>query len=123
MIEIEDFLSITDNAIKKAIEKTGYSVTIIDVEHLASNQTIPDAILAAIKKSKFCIADFTLQSKGVYFESGYAVGLGKSVIYTCERKDFEANSHFDVKQLQHIIYDTEKDLETKLVEKIEAWIK
>ncbi len=110
-------------AIKNAIKKTGFNEIVIDEVHLSSAQTIPDAILAAIKKSKFCIADFTKQSHGVYFESGFAVGLGKPVIYTCEEEDFNANSHFDVKQLQHIIYKDEVDLEKRLIDKIEAWIK
>ncbi|PSR52030.1 hypothetical protein AHMF7605_00095 [Adhaeribacter arboris] len=109
-------------AIKNAISKTGYKVIIIDEEHINSDKTIPDAILSGIKQSKFCVADFTLHRNGVYFESGYALGLGKSVIYTCHKDDF-SDSHFDIKQLQHIIYNTPEDLERMLVDKIEAWIK
>lgn len=109
-------------AIKRAVTKSGFDVTIIDEVHLMSNQTIPDAILAGIKQSKFCIADFTLQRAGVYFESGYALGLGKPVIYICSKDDFD-NSHFDIKQLQHIIYADTDELENLLYDKIEAWIK
>ena len=109
-------------AIKSALKRTGYYPIIIDEENLSSTQTIPDAILSAIKNSKFCIADFTNQSKGVYFESAFAAGLGKKVIYTCEREDFIKNSHFDVKQLQHIIYENEVDLEEQLMKKISSWI-
>ena len=109
-------------AIKKALKTTGYDVVIIDEVHLESDKTIPDGILSGIKKSKFCIADFTNHRNGVYFESGYALGLGKPVIYLCEEKEFE-KAHFDIKQLQHIIYKTPEELEKRLVEKIEAWIK
>lgn len=110
------------NAIKSALNKTKFEPIIIDEEHLASDKTIPDGILSGIKQAKFCLSDFTLNKAGVYFESGYALGLGKPVIYLCREEDFK-NVHFDVKQLQHIIYKDDKDLEKKLVAKIEAWIK
>jgi hypothetical protein len=109
-------------AIRKAILKTGFELIIIDEEHIKSDKTIPDAILAGIKQSKFCISDFSLHRNGVYFESGYALGLGRPVIYTCREDEFE-KSHFDIKQLQHIIYKTPEELEGRLVDKIEAWIK
>lgn len=109
-------------AIKRALKATGFEAVIIDETHLSSDKTIPDGILSGIKKSKFCIADFTLHRNGVYFESGYALGLGKPVIYVCKKEEFE-KTHFDIKQLQHIIYSDEKELESRLIDKIEAWIK
>ncbi len=109
-------------AIKKALAKTDFKIIIIDEEHINSDKTIPDGILAGIRQSKFCIADFSLHRNGVYFESGFALGLGKQVIYTCKKEEFE-KSHFDIKQLQHIIYETPEQLEKLLVDKIEAWIK
>lgn len=112
----------TRAAIKRAVRQSGFEVTIIDEEHINSNQTIPDAILTGIKKSKFCVADFTMHKNGVYFESGYALGLGKPVIYVCSRDEFE-KAHFDIKQLQHIIYNDSAQLERLLIDKIEAWIK
>lgn len=109
-------------AIRRAVKKAGFEAVIIDEAHLASSQTIPDAILSNIKKCRFCVADFSLHRNGVYFESGFALGLGKPVIYLCQKAEFE-NSHFDIKQLQHIIYDDAKTLENLLFDKIEAWIK
>jgi nucleoside 2-deoxyribosyltransferase len=70
----------------------------------------------------FCISDFTEQKDGVYFEAGYALGRGLKVIYTCEEGDFK-NSHFDTNHFPHIIYKNEVELEEKLINKIEAWIK
>jgi len=110
------------NAIKSTVTKNGFRPVIIDEENISSQQTIPDAIMSSIKKSTFVIADFTLQSKGVYFEGAFGSGLGKKVIYTCEKTDFDSNSHFDVKQLQHIIYENEGDLNEKLDKKIKSWI-
>lgn len=110
-------------AIKKALRNTGYeNPIIIDERHLESDKTIPEAIFNEIRKAKFIIADFTLHRNGVYFESGYALGLGKQIIYTCKKDNFN-KAHFDIKQLQLVLYDTPEELEKKLVDKIEFWIK
>lgn len=109
-------------AIKQAVEDTGFLPIIIDEVVLESDRTINDEIIASIKKCRFCIADFSFHSNGVYFESGYALGLGKKVIYVCSNKHFK-KSHFDIKPLQHIIYTSPEQLRTDLVNKIEAWVK
>lgn len=110
------------DAIKSALKKTGYRAIIIDEENVDSDKTINDAIIANLKKCNFCISDFSFHSNGVYFESGFALGQGKKVIYTCSKEEF-ANAHFDIKPLQHIIYDSTEKLESDLINKIEAWIK
>lgn len=109
-------------AIKSALHKTGYRAIIIDEENIDSDKTINDAIIANLKKCNFCISDFSFHSNGVYFESGFALGQGKKVIYTCSTEEFE-NAHFDIKPLQHIIYNSTEQLEKDLIYKIEAWIK
>ncbi|MFN8699867.1 MAG: hypothetical protein ACK500_10540 [Flavobacteriales bacterium] len=108
-------------AIKRALARTGFEAIIVDESHVDSDKTINDEIIASLRKCKFCIADFTLHRNGVYFESGFALGQGKKVIYTCREDEF-SKAHFDIKPLQHIIYTTEDELEKKLVAKIEAWI-
>jgi nucleoside 2-deoxyribosyltransferase len=82
----------TREIIKQVLKKTGYEPIIIDEEHLNSDQTINDAIIANLKKCKFCIADFSKHSNGVYFESGFALGQGKKVIYLCSDDEFK-NTH------------------------------
>lgn len=109
-------------AIKDAIIETGFEPIIIDEKHIDSDKTINDEIIASLKRCKFCIADFTFHRNGVYFESGFALGQGKKVIYTCREDDFK-NAHFDIKPLQHIIYTTTEQLKNDLINKIEAWIK
>jgi nucleoside 2-deoxyribosyltransferase len=108
-------------AIKQACESTHYRAILIDETHFDSHQTINDAIIASLRKSKFCIADFTEQKDGVYFESGFALGQGKKVIYSC-RKDWFEKSHFDTDHFPHILYETPEELKKKLIDKIEAWI-
>lgn len=108
-------------AIREALIETGYEPILVDEQHIPSEKTINDEMIASLKKCKFCIADFTHHKSGVYFESGFALGQGKKVIYTCQREDFE-NAHFDIKPLQHIIYDSPEQLKKDLIFKIEAFI-
>ena len=109
-------------AIKEAVSDTGFNPLLIDEIHVESEQTINDGIIANIKKARFCIADFTQQKDGVYFEAGYALGRGLKVIYTCKENDFK-ETHFDTNHFPHIIYNTQDELKKRLIDKIEAWIK
>jgi len=109
-------------AIRGAIKSTGFDPILIDEQHIESDTTINDRIIADLKGAKFCIADFTEQKRGVYFESGYAIGQGKPVIYCC-RNDHWSETHFDTKHFAHILYDTPSELKEALINKINAWIK
>ncbi|MBH8559862.1 TIR domain-containing protein [Hymenobacter negativus] len=109
-------------AIERAIQTAGYEPVMIDTRHIDSDKTINDRIIAEIRACKFCVSDFTGQRNGIYFEAGFALGLGKPIIYACETQDFLANSHFDLKPFQHILYNSEHELETQLQAKIAAWI-
>ena len=99
-------------AIKPAIEDAGYKPYRVDKAPDLGN--IVDQIIAQIRQSRFIIADFTAEKPkeprgGVYYEAGFAYGLGLKVIPTC-RKDFMEHIHFDTQQLRHIVWD-EKDLQ------------
>lgn len=112
------------DAIQKAIVETGFTPLIIKNEHLDSDMTINDGILAGIKKAKFMIADFTQNKRGVYFEAGYALGRGQKVIYTCKDEPTEVKElHFDTNHYQHILWKDAEDLKQKLIDKIEVFIK
>lgn len=112
----------TREYLKKAIKESGFKPILIDEQHIDSDVTINDALIAEIKKSKFVVADFTEHKHGVYFEAGYALGLKRPVIYLCHREDFD-KTHFDTNHYPHIIYGSLEELEEKLKTKIEAWIK
>lgn len=72
---------------------------------------IDDRLRVEIQSSDFLIADLTHDNLGAYWEAGYAEGLGKPVIYTCERSKFEdSKTHFDTNHHLTIIWDT-KNLE------------
>jgi nucleoside 2-deoxyribosyltransferase len=112
-------------AIKEACNATNYNPILVDEINIESEKTINDAIVANLKRCKFCIADFTEQKDGVYFESGYALGQGKKVIFTCSEAWFNGingKSHFDTNHFPHIIYKDENELTRKIIDKINAWI-
>lgn len=115
----DEFRHIYENGIKAAISETGYTpMRIDDKEH---NEFIPDEIIAEIRRSRFLVADMTGQKHGVYFEAGFALGLGIPVIWTC-RKDEIDQCHFDTKQINHIFWETPEELKEKLVNRIRATI-
>lgn len=70
-------------------------------------------IITEIKNSKFLVADVTQQRPGVYFEAGYAQGLGLPVFW-CVRSDDLKNVHFDTRQYNHIVWEHEQQLADQL---------
>jgi len=53
------------------------------VDELDHREKICDRMLAEIRRSQVVIADFTRHSQNVYFEAGFALALGRLVIWTC----------------------------------------
>jgi hypothetical protein len=105
--------------IKTAIEAAGFTPTRIDLQQ--HNEKICDRIVAEIRSSAFVVADFTGQRGGVYYEAGYAMGLGIPVIWTVRRADIP-NLHFDTRQYNHIAWDSPVDLQENLLMRIKATI-
>jgi nucleoside 2-deoxyribosyltransferase len=59
--------------------------------------------------SRFLIADFTEQRPGVYFEAGFAIGLGLPVFWFVRKDDLD-NVHFDTHQYNHIMWEIKESL-------------
>lgn len=140
----DSMLSVFREFISKAVIDTGHDPFIISMkEH---NDDINHHIIAEIRNSKFMIADFTGHRGGVYFEAGFAYGLGLPVIWTC-RKDWFKNNisnqvealttegekviiiqeenrniHFDLEHYNFIIWENGEDLYDKLYNRIRATI-
>ena len=112
-----------DNGIEPAIRETGYKPLRIDQkEHI---NKIDDEIIAEIRRSRFLVADFTHGEAGVrggvYYEAGFAHGLGIPVIFTC-REDAVGTLHFDTNHYNHIVWTASEDLLEKLKNRILAVI-
>jgi len=67
------------------------------------------------------VADFTGSRGGVYFEAGFALGLGIPVIWSCRKNDVK-KVHFDTRQYNHIVWNDSSDLYRQLRDRIEATI-
>ena len=109
--------------IRPAIKNTGYEpMRIDDTEHI---NKIDDEIIREIRRSRFMVADFTSGNAGargsVYYEAGFAHGLGIPVIPTC-RTDQLDKIHFDTRQYAHISWSDPKELRKKLEARIGAVI-
>lgn len=66
---------------------------------------IDDRLRVEIQASDFVVADLSHDNLGAYWEAGYAEGLGKPVIYTCEQAKFEATkTHFDTNHHLTIVW-------------------
>ncbi len=108
----------------KAISDAGYKPMIINAkEH--NNYIMPE-IFYEIKRSKFVVVDVTFQNYGAYYEAGYALALGKEVIFCCEEKTFndpDKKPHFDIVQKSMILWKDENDLITRLKNRITATVK
>lgn len=90
---------------KKAASRTGFELSNPLLE-LPKAGLIDDQIRVEIRKAKFVAADLTNDNRGVYWEAGFAEGLGKKVIYTCHKKYFDDNKiHFDTDHLQTVHWE------------------
>jgi nucleoside 2-deoxyribosyltransferase len=77
-------------------------------------ERIDSKIIAEIKNSRFVVADVTNQRPGVYFEAGFALGLGLPVFWSVREDDLR-NVHFDTRQYNHIVWKDETDLADQLL--------
>ncbi len=100
-----------EDAIGPALRKAQFQPYRVDSEpHI---DRIDTKIIAEIRNSRFLVADVTDQRPGVYFEAGYALGLGLPVFW-CVRADDLKNVHFDTRQYSHIVWKDEQDLTDQL---------
>ena len=118
-----------EEGIWPAIEESGYKPLRIDrKEHI---RKIDDQIISEIKRSRFVVCDFTCEliecdgekkafpRGGVYYEAGFAQGLGIPVIWTC-REDHLEHVHFGTRQFNHITWNTPEELRKKLRNRVDA---
>lgn len=98
----EEMNDVYKKAIKPAIEyieegEAEPRFKAIRIDNIEHTNDINDEIIANIRRSRFMVCDLTGYRGGVYFEAGFAYGLGMEVIYTC-REDW-------AKAKTEILYD------------------
>ena len=108
-----------DNAIAPAIQYAGYEAMRVEREGHADK--IDDEIIRQIRRSRFVVADGTGHRGSVYYEAGFAQGLGQKIFWTC-RQDYAEGLHFDVRQYNCLLWTEDKldEFKAALARRIEA---
>jgi nucleoside 2-deoxyribosyltransferase len=100
-----------------ALMDAGYRPFRIDREE--HNDRIDDRILSELRRSGLLVADFTGHRAGVYFEAGFAKGLGLPVIWTVHEEELK-DTHFDTRQYNHVTWTSPTELREKLFNRVTA---
>ena len=105
--ELDPFVK---NVVKPAV-KEGIGYDLVDMRDVAQAGVIDNILRTQIRDAAFLLVDLTHDNPGAYWEAGYAEGLGKPVIYICEKKKFDGKkTHFDTNHCTTVIWskdDTE----------------
>lgn len=115
----EEVNHIYSECIAPAIELAGYLPHRVDKKEYADR--IDDEIIMQIRRSKFVVADLTGHRGGVYYEAGFAHGLGLKVFFSC-RDDHFKDLHFDIAHYNCIRWFPQKldEFKNSLSARIEA---
>lgn len=94
----------------KPVVKEGIGYELLDMRDVSRAGVIDNIMRTQIRDSAFVIVDLTHDNAGAYWEAGYAEGLGKPVIYICEKNKFEdAKTHFDTNHCTTVLWDDSRD--------------
>ncbi len=105
---------------KEAVAKAGFDLRRLD--EILKAGLIDNQLRIEIRNARLLLADLTNDNNGAYWEAGYAEGLGKPVIYLCERSHFDKfKTHFDTEHHTTIIWD--KNNLDEALEKLKATIR
>lgn len=105
--------SVVENCFRPAVRRAGFTLRILTDGQPAG--LIDDQLRVALRTSRFVIADLTHGNQGSYWEAGFAEGLGRPVIYTCRKSEWDAvdasgrrKVHFDASHLVTVIWESGK---------------
>ncbi len=89
-------------------EATGFEL--VDMRNISKAGIIDNIMRVQIRDAKFVIVDLTHDNNGAYWEAGFAEGLGKPVIYICEKEKFDAQKpHFDTNHCTTVPWSRDND--------------
>ena len=112
---------------------------------LAEPTRIDDSIIAALRRARVVVADFTGLRGGVYYEAGFAAGLGTPVMFTCHSQwtrflwleevhdastseaptptmeAWRKGMHFDVAHFPIFEWASQEELRKLVVDHVRAW--
>ena len=94
----------------KPTVKDGVGYDLFDMRDVSQAGVIDSIMRVRIRDAAFVIADLTHDNNGAYWEAGYAEGLGKPVIYICEKTKFDnEKSHFDTNHCTTVPWSRDND--------------
>lgn len=106
------------NTIRDVLSGLGYKPNLVNID--PHNEIIELKIYEGIRESQFIVADLTCNRQSVYYEIGFAHGLGLDVVLTCredhfgdENDDFK-RVHFDINHRNVLRWQNEDELAEKL---------
>lgn len=97
---------VVEECFKPAVARAGFKLRVLTDRQPAG--LIDDQLRVALRTSRFVVADLTHANNGAYWEAGFAEGLGRPVIYTCRKREWddkEKRPHFDTNHLVTIIWN------------------
>jgi nucleoside 2-deoxyribosyltransferase len=97
-------------AMERAAARAGVKLQRVDL--IEGDYEISKKIMDEIDACDAVLADFTLSSRNVYFELGYARGKKKSIVQTARK---ETVLEFDIRNWKTHFYRNATELEEKLV--------
>jgi hypothetical protein len=109
------------SAIKEECSKLGLNAIRVD-ENTGSGFIIKE-ITELIEKAEFIIFDLTLERPNVYYELGYAHGVGNESNDILLIANKNTTIHFDIKPLRVQLYETIEDLRSKVFTNLKKMIR
>lgn len=114
----KDELKSARETIADTLKDLGYEPYLVDQD---PHQDLIDLrIYDNVRQSRFVVADLTYNRQSVYYEAGFAHGLGLQVVLTCRADSFKDEDddfkrvHFDLNHRNILVWEDEKVLKDKL---------
>jgi rubredoxin len=98
----EKQIAFINSNLKPVITNLDYDLSTLP-EYIDKENNIDIKLRNSIRDSILLICDLTHRNNGAYFEAGFAEGLGKPVIYICEKSSFDKTTekiHFDIAHME-----------------------
>ena len=112
--ENHELIDVLD-AIKETAKKCGIHAERIDEPQ--SNERITDRILESIHRAGHIIVDLTYYRPNVFFEAGYAHGLGKIPIYIARQG---SKLEFDLKDYPVLFFKNLRELKESIEKRLKG---
>lgn len=99
-------------AMERAAIETELPIKLCRMDMIEGDFEISQEIMVKIDDADIVLADFTLNSRNVYFEVGYGRGRGKQIIQSAR---IGAKLEFDIRNWKTSFYRNATELEKKLI--------